>query len=373
MNTVEKLKVLGSAAKYDTCASSASNRAPKGANRIGNASNCGICHSFTPDGRCISLLKVLYSNACSFDCKYCANRSGCKKRVAKFTPEELAKTFMSMYLRNYVEGVFLSSGIMANPDKTTEQMLETVHLLRNKYKFQGYIHFKTLPGTGYDHIKQASEISDRLSINLEAPNKSRLSEISTVKDFKIDILRRQAWIKRMRVPSGQTTQLVVGSSDESDHELLSMINWEYDNIKLKRAYYSAFIPVRGTPLENKKRESLDREHRLYNVDFMLRKYGIKYQEFKGIMDDGFLPKGDPKLHLARATLDDPVDINESSFDQLIRVPGIGPISAQRLLSLQRKNKKIKKYEQLHSMGIVLKRAMPFINVDGKHQTRLSAF
>jgi len=373
MNTLQKIKILGESAKYDTCASSASNRKVKGDDRIGNAAGCGICHSFTEDGQCISLWKTLYSNACSFDCKYCANASGCNKNPARFEPEEFAKTFMSLYVRNYVEGLFISSGVEKDPDTTTERMIEAVNLIRNKYKFQGYIHFKVLPGTSYDLIKHCSEFADRMSINLEAPNKSRMAEISSVKDYKIDILRRQAWLKRMKLHSGQTTQLVVGGAGESDMEILKMIDWEYKNLNLKRGYYSAFIPVPKTPLEDKKRIQLSREHHLYNVDFMLRKYNIPFKEFKEIMYKGMLPKIDPKIALARNYFDSGIDLNEVKWDDLIRVPGIGPLSAHRILELQKNNVKIDKKIQLKNIGVVLKRALPFIRLDGKRQKMLWEF
>lgn len=372
MNVLDKVKVLADASKFDSCASSASSRQTKTDDRIGNAAACGICHSFTEDGRCISLYKTLYSNACSYDCKYCQNAKGCNNNPRSFTPDELAKTFMGLYVRNYVEGLFLSSAVVKDPDSTTEGMIEAVNLVRTKYKFQGYIHFKVLPGTSYELIKQASEFSDRMSVNLEAPNKSRLSEISSVKDYKIDILRRQAWLKRMKIPSGQTTQLVVGGSDETDLEILSMIDWEYKNIELRRGYYSAFTPIENTPFQNKQKQSLNREHRLYNIDFMMRKYFIKLNEFKEIMSDGMLPKEDPKIVLARKRFDSPVDVNEATWEDLIRVPGIGPINARRISDLQESHTKISK-QHLHNMGVVLKRAMPFIKINGYSQKMLGAF
>ena len=374
MEILEKVKILGEAGKWDTCASSNSKRKVKTNDRIGNASSCGICHSFTENGRCISLFKTLMTNQCKFDCKYCQNSTNCeKKRTTTYKPEELAKVFMHLYVRNYVEGLFLSSGITKDPDTTTENMIDAINLVRNKYKFRGYVHFKVLPGTNKDLIKQASEFADRLSINIEAPNSSRMNEISSVKDYKIDILRRQSWIKHTNVPSGQTTQLVVGGSDETDLEILKMSNWEYDAMETKRVYYSAFTPVPKTPLEFKDKTPLLREHRLYNVDFMIRKYNIPLKEFKDVMNDGLLPKEDPKIALARQYFDGPVDINEASEEQLLRVPGMGPLSVSRILNLQKSHTKITKRNQLHSIGVVLKRAEPFIKIDGKHQQTLLAY
>jgi putative DNA modification/repair radical SAM protein len=373
MNTLQKVEVLGQSAKWDSCASSSSNRKVKTKDRIGNAAGCGICHSFTEDGQCISLWKTLYSNACSFDCKYCANSSGCNKNPARFEPEEFAKVFMSLYIRNYVEGLFISSAVEKDSDKTTENMIEAVDLIRNRYKFQGYIHFKVLPGTSYDLIKHASEFADRMSVNLEAPNSSRMSEISSVKDYKVDILRRQAWLKRMKLPSGQTTQLVVGGSDETDLEILKMIDWEYENIQLKRGYYSAFTPVPKTPLQFKDRTPLLREHRLFNIDFMLRKYNIPLKEFREIMDNEMLPRIDPKVALARHFFDSGVDLNQADWNDLIRVPGIGPRSAHRILELQKNHVKINKKVQLKNIGVVLKRALPFITLNGKRQKMITEY
>ncbi len=372
MEIKEKIRILGEAGKWDICASSNSKRKVKGKDRIGNTSIGGICHSFTENGRCISLFKTLMTNACNHDCKYCVNSTKCHKRLAKYSPEELSKVFMKLYLGNYVEGLFLSSGVLGNSDSSTERMLDAVNILRNKYKFRGYIHFKALPGVGRDYIKRASEIADRISINLEAPNSSRMKEITDIKDYKIDILRRQNWIKKTKVSAGQTTQLVVGGSDETDWEILKMSDWEYNNMKMKRTYYSAFTPVKHTALSAKIKTPIQREHRLYNVDFMLRKYGIGLKEFKQVMDNGNLPKGDPKIHLARNYFARSVDLNECSYEELIRVPGIGPTSATRIMSL-RKTHTIKKREELHNIGVVLKRAEPFIKINGYAQKTIFAY
>ncbi|MFH1364246.1 MAG: putative DNA modification/repair radical SAM protein [Candidatus Aenigmatarchaeota archaeon] len=374
MEILDKIRILGDAGKYDTCASSASSRKTKTNDRIGNAAASGICHSFTTNGRCVSLFKTLYSNSCIYDCKYCANSTYAKRtNKTSYTPDQLAKTFMSLYMRNYVEGLFLSSGVVKDPDKTTEDMLSAVQLLREKYKFHGYIHFKVIPGVNKDLIKQASQYTDRMSVNLEAPNKSRLSEISSNKDYKIDIIRRQRWVKDLKLPAGQTTQYVVGGADETDIEILKRTNWEYENVNLRRAYFSVFMPVKNTPLENKNSQPPLREHRLYNIDFMMRTYGMQLKEFETIMDHGMLPKDDPKLALAKQVLTRPVDINSADFDSLIRVPGIGPTTAHRIVHMQKQKQRIMNYETLHRMGVVLKRAKPFIKVDGKTQTSLRSF
>ncbi len=373
MDILEKVKILGEAGKWDTCASSSSNRKVKTNDRIGNASSCGICHSFTENGRCISLFKTLMTNQCKFDCKYCQNSTNCdKKKTTAYKPEELAKVFMHLYVRNYVEGLFLSSGITKDPDTTTENMIDAINLVRNKYKFRGYVHFKILPGTNKDLIKQASVFADRLSINLEAPNSSRLSEISGVKDYKIDILRRQAWIKHTKVPSGQTTQLVVGGSDESDLEILKMSNWEYDTMETKRVYYSAFTPVPKTPLERKARTKLKRENYLYRCDWLIRKYGFKLKELILDKNNNIPLDKDPKVAIALENPDlYPLDINEATYEELMRTPGIGEISARRILQLQNSKTKITKQSQLKNIGIVLKRALPFIKFNGTVQLSLN--
>ncbi len=374
MEILQKVKLLGDAGKWDTCASSASPRKVTGKDRIGNVASGGICHSFTENGRCISLFKTLMTNNCSFDCKYCQNSSYCKsQRKTIYEPEELAKVFMHLYARNYVEGLFLSSAVVKDPDFTMQKMIDSVNLIRNRYKFRGYIHLKIIPGASRDLIRQARDFSDRLSINLEAPNKSRLAEVSDVKDFKVDILRRQAWIKHDSPAAGQTTQLVVGGSDETDLEILRTVNWEYDNIALKRAYYSAFTPIEHTPLEFKDKTPYEREHRLYNVDFMIRKYDIPLSEFRDILVDDNLPKGDPKVYLARNFFDSPIDVNTATEEELLRVPGIGPLSCERIVSMQKSRTMITRREQLYSIGVVLKRAEPFLRIDGYTQKTLEAY
>ncbi|MFH1403403.1 MAG: putative DNA modification/repair radical SAM protein [Candidatus Altiarchaeota archaeon] len=373
MDTLEKVRILGEAGKWDTCASSASPRKVTTSDRIGDASSCGICHSFTEDGRCVSLFKTLLTNDCSYDCKYCQNSVHCSKNKVSYEPDELARVFMHLYLGNYVEGLFLSSGISGDPDVTMERMLDTVRLIRGEYMFQGYVHFKILPGCSREMIRQAGEMADRLSINIEVPSKSRMAEISDVKDYRIDILRRQKWVSRENTPSGQTTQMVVGGCGETDREILGMAGWEYDKMRLRRVYYSAFTPIELTPFEYKSKTPLEREHRLYQVDFMMRKYGIGLREFREVFEDGNLPRGDPKVHLARITLDGHVDVNEASYNELVRVPGIGPKSAVRILQLRKNNRGITSRRQLDSIGVVLKRAEPFLKVGGHVQARMSEY
>ncbi|MCX6695903.1 MAG: helix-hairpin-helix domain-containing protein [Candidatus Altiarchaeota archaeon] len=370
MTLLEKVQALGAAGKWDTCASSASPRKVQGGDRIGNVAASGICHSFTENGRCVSLFKTLMNNDCSYDCKYCQNSAYCQKKTYAYEPEELAKVFMHLYLGNYVEGLFLSSAVHQDPDESTMRMLDAVNLIRNKFNFQGYVHFKILPGTGKDLVKQAAVVSDRLSINIEAPSKSRLAEVTGIKSYDNDIILRQKWIREEKIPSGQTTQMVVGGSGESDIEILKAAEWEYDTMKLRRVYYSAFTPIPDTPMEKAEKTPYEREHQLYQVDFMMRKYDIRLDEFRDILEDGNLPKGDPKMHLAERFFDQPVDVNNASYEELIRVPGIGPQSAYRMTELRKNGVKLTKRSELRSIGVVLKRAEPFLKINGMTQRRI---
>jgi putative DNA modification/repair radical SAM protein len=426
-STLEKIRILGENSKYDICASTASSRSDKYPTLFGNSkdfigttASAGICHSYSPDGRCVSLFKTLYTNKCIYNCKYCFSQN-CKKRVS-FTPEEYARTFMKLYAMNVVEGVFISSGVCGSADKTTEEMLEAIRLLRFKYKFQGYVHFKCLPGVSQYLLKEAISLSDRISINSEASTKDFLSEIAEQKDFYNDIILRQKWLKSIRyrhneealkiirdlkkdsnikfqeqmikqrrddgykafrwdgapiLNSGQTTQFVLGAAEgESDLDLLKRIDWGYKDIDLRRAYFSSFIPIEGTPLAGKQAESLAREHRLYQSDWLLRIYHYKLKDLREIInEEGNLPHGDPKIHLAKKYFENhnPVNPNEASYEELLRVPGIGPISAKRIINLRSGGFQFSKRKDLQSVGVVLKRADPFLVINGKSQTSLHYF
>ena len=426
-STLEKIRVLGENSKYDICASTASSRTRKYPNLFGNSKNwigatdkAGICHSYTPDGRCMSLFKTLYTNKCIYNCKYCFSH-GCKHKMS-FTPEEYARTFMKLYSMNVVEGVFISSGICGSADATTEEMLEAIKLLRFKYKFQGYVHFKCLPGVSQYLLKEAVSLADRISINSEASTKEYLAEIADQKDFYNDIITRQRWLKSIRVKhnenvlrflkdikqdyhldfqekmindhrkdgyktfrwdgapilnSGQTTQFVIGANEnETDLDLLKRIDWGYKQIDLRRAYFSSFIPIEGTPLANKKAAPLSREHKLYQSDWLLRIYHYKLEDLKEILnEDDNLPEGDPKVHLARQYFKDlgPVDPNKASYYELLKIPGIGPVSAKRIINLRSKKFKFKHRADLKSIGVVLKRADPFLTLNRSNQTTISNF
>ncbi len=357
MNTLEKARILGKAGHYDSCG-------PKMCEVTVKQGLGGIYYAKAEHKTC-RIFKTLMENSCSFDCKYCENSTHCKKRKADYEPEELASLFDYLRKNLAVEGLFLSSAVSKEPDIITEKMLDAVRILRFKYKFHGYVHFKILPGTSYDLVKQASEISNRLSVNIESPNKSSLSEISTCKDYKNDLLKRQAWISRMNLGSGQTTQIILNKIS-TDKDVLKMADWEYKKLELRRVYFSAFTPVKGTPLENQKPEKKKRETHLYNADFLMRDYNYSVKEFYDVMEDGMLPNKDPKMAIAMHKFDKPIDINEASYDELIRIPGIGPKTAKRIL----KEKKITKYEQLHKFGAWINKAKPFIKVDGHAQKML---
>ncbi len=377
-----KIEILGDASKFDVCASMASPRDVSGTRRVGNPDKIGICHAFAPDGRCISLFKVLMTNHCIYDCKYCVNNSGNAKTKVMFEPVELARAFMGLYVRNYVEGLFLSSGVWRSATDTVERMIEALMLLRNKYNFQGYMHIKVLPGTNKEHIKQLMELADRVSLNVELPSASRLSEVSSTKNYETDIIKCQKFIhnfiKEGLVPAGQTTQFVIGTTGESDYEIVERLHWEYTNFDLKRGYFSAFTPIKGTPLENTKvseKRSRKRENFLYRVDWLYRRYNYKIDGIFSIMDDnGMIPSNiDPKVSLALKDDIFPLDVNETSYNELLRVPGIGETSARRIINLRKVNKKIQHYNDLQRLGVVIKRAKSFLIVNGRRQSRIKEF
>jgi len=361
MNIFTKANILSSAGHFDSCG-------PKMCEVNIKEGLGGIYHAKAEHESC-KIFKTLMDNSCTFDCKYCQNT--CKKNKASFEPQELAKLFNHLHKTLDVNGLFISSGVAVNPDHATSKMIEAVKMVRKEYNFKGYVHFKVLPGVSKYLIEEASLYANRMSINVEAPNKSVLSEYSTCKDFKNDILKRQSWIKDIGLKSGQSTQVVL-SRLSSDKDILKLMHYEYDYLKLKRVYYSAFSPVSGTALENEPAEPKVRESRLYNVDFLVRTYGYKYKEFLRIMDSDMLPRSDPKLELAKIAFDRPVDINESSYEELIRIPGIGPKTAKIILNKTRLEK-ISSFSQLDSLGVHIDRAKPFIEINGMRQANLGEF
>ncbi|MEF2967024.1 putative DNA modification/repair radical SAM protein [Paenibacillus sp. M1] len=382
MDLFDKLTILADSAKYDvSCSSSGSERKGGGAGTTGSAVSTGICHSFAADGRCISLLKVLMSNSCVFDCKYCVNRRSNDTRRAMFTPEELADLTMNFYRRNYIEGLFLSSGIMRNPDYTTEQLIRVLELLRDKYGFGGYIHVKAIPGADPALISRLGMLADRMSVNIELPSQDSLSKLAPDKT-KDAILKPMSAIRQgirenstdlvkyrhapRFVPGGQSTQLIVGATPDSDLKILTLTEALYRKYELKRVYYSAYTPV----MEHSLLPSLDskppllREHRLYQADWLLRFYGFEAKELLDERTPNFNPFMDPKCNWAMNHIDRfPVEINTASYESLLRVPGIGVRSAQRIVKARRTGKL--DFPGLKKLGVVLKRAQYFITCSGR--------
>ena len=374
MISLQKIRNLAVAGQYDLCCDGSSNKI-QADNELLAAAKDGIYYSKTQAGVC-RLFKTLMTTQCNHDCAYCKNSTRCSSRKSEsYSPEELANVFKALREKGYVDGLFLSSAIPKDPDAITEQMIKAVKIIRTEQRFKGYIHFKVLPGTSKHLIEEASVYANRMSINIEATSSSRLSELSQIKDYKTDILKRQFWIKENqrfgKIDSGQTTQIIVGANDATDLEILKMADWEYKNVNLYKVYYSGFKPVADTPLQNKKAEKMPRIAHFYNADFLLRKYNYKFEEFKEIMENEMLPNIDPKIAIARQTFDKPVDINEADYNELIRIPGIGPISAKKILNWR--PNRITKRTELKELGVRIDNAMPFIRLEGYAQKTLVAY
>lgn len=368
MDAIEKIEILGDAAKYDLCGACFTQG--KSAHRIRGPFGRWIYPAVMPDGKEILLLKVLMSNACENDCAYCFHRCSMNYRRVSFKPEELANLFITLKERGLVQGLFLSSAVSGSTEQTMKRMLTTVEILRFRYRFWGYIHLKVLPGASLGEVEQAVRLATRVSVNLEAPSAERLKKISTSKDFKNDLLLRIQWIKDIIkktecTRAGQTTQFVVGAAGESDSEILKATDWLYNEMDLKRVYFSAFQPVENTPLESRQPTPLMREHRLYQADFLFRRYGFKLHELT-FNSQGDLPlSADPKMVWARNHPERfPIEINTASKQELLRVPGIGPRSASRIIRQRRKGK-IYQLEELKAFGTVARRAASFVLLDGR--------
>lgn len=381
MDLFDKLQILGASAKYDVaCTSSGSDRS-SGGSQLGNAVGCGICHSFSADGRCISLLKVLLTNVCVYDCKYCVNRVSNDVRRTAFTPAELADLTINFYRRNYIEGLFLSSGIMKNPDYTCEKMIETLRILREEYRFGGYIHAKAIPGADPLLLTRLGTLADRMSVNIELPSQKSLALLAPNKS-KSAILRPMGLIQEKIsenqtdlvkyhhapkfAPAGQSTQIIVGATDDTDYKILNLSAALYKKYKLKRVFYSAYIPVSTNPLlpAIETKPPLLREHRLYQADWLLRFYGFTADELLDEEHQNFNPYVDPKCNWALNHMAlFPVEVNRAPRELLLRVPGIGVRSADRILTARRMTKL--DFAGLKKIGVVLKRAQYFITCGGK--------
>lgn len=378
---MDKLKILSDAAKYDvSCSSSGVSRKGNGRD-MGNCISAGICHSFAADGRCISLLKILLSNECIYDCKYCLSRRSNDVPRATFTPDEVCELTMNFYRRNYIEGLFLSSGIIGTPNQTMEMIWQVVYKLRNVYHFRGYIHVKGIPGADPVLIQKTGYLTDRMSVNLElptadglkklAPNKHRKNILTPMRQIQQGIRQGRNEVAIYRhapdfVPAGQSTQMIVGATPESDYQIMAVAQGLYDNFELKRVFYSAYVSINedkelpalhtGTPLL--------REHRLYQADWLMRFYQFRAEELLNEKRPNFNILLDPKCDWALQHLEQfPVEINRADYHTLLRVPGIGVNSARRICGA-RKTARLG-FEDLKKMGVVLKRALYFITCSGK--------
>ena len=382
MSIYEKLQILTDAAKYDVaCTSSGVERKGDGTG-IGDCSKAGICHSFSADGRCISLLKILFTNECIYDCKYCVNRSSNDVIRTSFTPDEICTLTMEFYRRNYIEGLFLSSGILKNPNYTMELIYAALYKLRHVCNFQGYIHVKAIPGADPILIQKVGFLADRMSVNLElptaeslrllAPHKSRKNILAPMRlvQEKSKENRQELTLYKSAprfVPAGQSTQMIIGASPETDYQILRVAESLYQKFGLKRVFYSAFVAVnedKALPARTSDGPPLLREHRLYQADWLLRYYKFEANELLNEKNPNFNIFLDPKCNWALNHLEYfPVEVNRASYDVLLRVPGIGYKSAGRIVKARRFGSL--GFEDLRKMGVVLKRALYFITCSGK--------
>lgn len=381
----EKIRILADSAKYDVSCSSSGNERGGKKGSLGSAAAAGICHSFTSDGRCISLLKILMTNYCIYDCAYCQNRISNDIERAFFEPEELIDLTMSFYRRNYIEGLFLSSGVIKSPNYTMELMVRILRKLRTVEHFNGYIHVKGIPGASEHLIHEAGTYADRISVNIElpeienyrmlTPEKNRMTILKPMKQITDRIVANNEEKRIFRyaenfVPAGQSTQMIIGATPSSDNKILTLSENLYQTYNLKRVYYSAYIPVnRHNLLPNDISPPLLREHRIYQADWLLRFYKFSAKELLKD-DENFDVNIDPKTQWALSNMElFPVEINRCSYEMLLRIPGIGLTSADRIYKARRLSSIT--YDGLKKMGIVLKRAKYFILVNGKYFANIS--
>lgn len=382
MSVYDKLNILTDAAKYDVaCTSSGVSRKNDGTG-IGNCKLSGICHSFSADGRCISLLKILFTNECIYDCKYCINRRSNDVARASFTPDEICTLMMEFYRRNYIEGLFLSSGVLKSPDYTMELIYATLYKLRTEYNFQGYIHVKAIPGASRELIRRVGFLTDRMSVNLElptaeglkllAPHKTRKSILTPMRLVQSGMAENKQELSLYRnapqfVPAGQSTQMIVGATPESDYQIIQVAESLYKKFELKRVFYSAFVHVNedsSLPARTGDGPPLLREHRLYQADWLLRYYHFQADELLSEENPNFNVLFDPKCNWALKHLEEfPVEINRADYKKLLRVPGIGYKSAGRIVRARRLGNL--DFPDLKKIGVVLKRALYFITCSGR--------
>ena len=387
MELMDKLEILADAAKYDAaCTSSGLDRAGR-PGTIGSTTLAGCCHSFSADGRCISLLKVLMTNVCAYDCQYCVNRRSNDLPRAAFTPRELCELTMGFYRRNYIEGLFLSSAVLVNPDYTTERMIEALRLLREEYRFGGYIHAKAIPGADPQLTYRLGLLADRMSVNIELPSAGSLALLAPDKRKEniltpmgqirdgISLASRERKLCRHAprfAPAGQSTQMIVGATPESDRQILTLTQGLYDKYHLKRVFYSAYMPVSNSPLlpaPQNFQPPLLREHRLYQADWLLRFYHFRAEELLDEAAPNLDPRLDPKCTWALRHLEFfPVEVNRADYEALLRVPGVGVRSARRILAARQVGPLT--FEGLKRLGVVLKRAQYFLTCSGRPLTGL---
>ena len=376
---MDKLSILAEGAKYDvSCASSGSFR--RNQDGIGTAASCGICHSWTADGRCVSLLKLLMTNSCIYDCAYCVNRRSHDTRRVILSPAEVAELTIGFYRRNYIEGLFLSSGVVRSPDYTMELLIAAVRSLREEYRFNGYVHLKLVPGADPLLVQAAGLVADRVSVNLElptreslallAPDKSREAVVAPMRQVTGLILTNRSERKESRkvprfAPAGQSTQLIVGATDDTDRQIVTLSEHLYRRMELKRVYYSAFIPVvADTRLPARPHSPLRREHRLYQADWLLRYYGFSAHELLDETSPNLETDLDPKTGWALRHRElFPVEVNRADYEVLLRVPGIGVRSAQRIVRARRQGHLA--IDDLGRLGVVMKRARYFVTARGR--------
>ncbi len=381
MDLSEKLSILADAAKYDVACTSSGVDRPGQQGTLGSAAAAGICHSFTPDGRCVSLLKVLMTNRCVYDCKYCGNRRSAETKRAAFTPRELADLTIQFYRRNYIEGLFLSSGVLRSPDYTCEQLIQTLELLREEYRFRGYIHVKVIPGADSLLVQRLGQLADRMSINIEmpshqslrllAPDKSKTDILGPMSAIRDGIRQGGADLVRYRhapqfAPAGQSTQMIVGATPDTDLQILNLTQALYKKYSLKRVFFSAYVPVVADSLlpAPDPKPPLLREHRLYQADWLLRFYQFDASEILDEANPQFNPLLDPKCNWALHHMElFPVEVTRAPYETLLRIPGIGVRSAQRIRAARRVGSLT--FDDLGRMGAVLKRARYFITCGGK--------
>ena len=382
MDIYEKLRILTDSAKYDVACTSSGSSSSGAGGAIGNTVACGICHTFAADGRCVSLLKVLMTNACVYDCLYCVNRVTNDVKRATFDPRELADLTIAFYKRNYIEGLFLSSAVIKNPDYTCERMIESLRILREEYGFGGYIHAKAIPGADNRLLERLGCLTDRMSVNIElpsqqslrllAPNKTRESILRPMGMIRERILENTAGslVPRNRAarfaPAGQSTQLIVGATPESDYQIISLSAALYKKFELKRVFYSAYIPVADNALlpAVTTKPPLLREHRLYQADWLLRFYGFEAGELLDDAHCNFNEFVDPKCNWALNHLEQfPVEVNTAPQEMLLRVPGFGVTGVKRILQARRAGSL--NFDSLKKLGVTLKRAQYFITCSTK--------